>query len=65
MSLEKLERFAERHPELDQDQKARLKASVATLRQCLDAVPKSLAWNRRAKIGERVKCYNDVEEVRF
>jgi len=33
MNLEKLERFAESHPELDQDQKARLKASVATLRQ--------------------------------
>ena len=25
----------------------------------------SLAWRMRAKIGERVKWYNEVEEVRF
>jgi hypothetical protein len=65
INLEKLERFAESHPRLDQDQKARLAASVAALGQRLDAEPKPLAWRMRAKIGERVKWYNDVEEVRF
>ena len=34
------------------------------LRQRLDAEPKPLAWRIRARIGERVKWYNDVEEVR-
>jgi hypothetical protein len=65
MNLEKLERFAESHPGLGQDQKARLAASVTALRRRLDAEPKPLAWRMRAKIGERVKWYNDVEEVRF
>ena len=64
MNLEKLERFAESHAKLDQDQKARLAASIDALRRRLDAEPKPLAWRMRARIGERVKWYNDVEEVR-
>ena len=64
MNLEKLERFAESHAKLDQDQKARLAASIEALRRRLDAEPKPLAWRMRARIGERVKWYNDVEEVR-
>jgi hypothetical protein len=65
LNLEKLAHFAETHPSLDRDQKARLAASAADLRRRLDAEPKPLAWRMRAKIGERVKWYNDVEEVRF
>jgi hypothetical protein len=65
MNLEKVERFASGHTKLDEQQKARLRGSVAALRQRLDAEPKPLAWRMRAKIGERVKWYNDVEEVRF
>jgi hypothetical protein len=65
MNLEKLERFASNHKGLDDQQKARLAASVAALNARLDAEPKPLAWRMRARIGERVKWYNDVEEVRF
>jgi hypothetical protein len=65
MNLEKLERFAGSHAKLDEQGKARLAESVAALRKRLDAEPKPLAWRMRAKIGERVKWYNDVEEVRF
>jgi hypothetical protein len=65
MNLEKIERFAETHPGLDEEQKALIAARVAALRQRVDAEPKPLAWRMRAKIGERVKWYNDVEEVRF
>ena len=65
MNLEKLQRFATSHPKLDDEQKARLVASVDALRRRLDAEPKPLAWRLRARIGERVKWYNDVEEVRF
>jgi hypothetical protein len=65
MNLEKVERFASGHTKLDEQQKTRLRGSVAALRQRLDAEPKPLAWRVRAKIGERVKWYNDVEEVRF
>ena len=65
MNLDKLERFAGSHSKLDDEQRARLVASADALRQRLDAEPKPLAWRLRARIGERVKWYNDVEEVRF
>ena len=65
LNLEKLERFASSYPKLDDEKKARLVASVDALRRRLDAEPKPLAWRLRARIGERVKWYNDVEEVRF
>jgi hypothetical protein len=62
--LEKLQRFATNHAKLDGGQKARLVASVDALQRRIDAEPKPLAWRLRARIGERVKWYNDVEEVR-
>ena len=65
MNLQKLEAFTQSHPRLDEEQKARLLASVVALRQRLDTEPKPLVWRMRARIGERVKWYNDVEEVRF
>jgi hypothetical protein len=63
-NLEKLKRFASSHPKLDDEQKARLAAQVGALHRRLDGEPKPLAWRLRARIGERVKWYNDVEEVR-
>ncbi len=64
LNLEKLRRFADSHPKLDDAQKTRLSAQVATLNRRVDAEPKPLAWRLRARIGERVKWYNDVEDVR-
>jgi hypothetical protein len=63
-NLDKLEPFARGHTELDATQKARLVAQVAALHRRLDAEPKSLSWRMRARIGERMKWYNDVEDVR-
>ena len=65
MNLEKLERFAGSHPKLDEEQKTRLFSRANALRRRLDAEPKPLVWRLRARIGERMKWYNDVEEVRF
>jgi hypothetical protein len=65
LNLEKLERFASDHPKLDKAQKARLIAQVSALHRRLESEPKSLPWRMRARIGERMKWYNDVEEVRF
>jgi hypothetical protein len=64
MNLEKLQGFAAGHSMLNEEQKARLAAQVGALNRRLDAEPKPLAWRLRARIGERVKWYNDVEEVR-
>jgi hypothetical protein len=63
-NLDKLEPFARGHTKLDATQKARLVAQVAALHRRLDAEPKSLSWRMRARIGERMKWYNDVEDVR-
>ena len=63
-NLDKLEPFARGHTKLDAAQKARLVAQVAALHRRLDAEPKSLSWRMRARIGERMKWYNDVEDVR-
>jgi hypothetical protein len=63
-NLEKLQRFATNHAKLDSEQQGRLVASVDALQRRLDAEPKPLAWRLRARVGERVKWYNDVEEVR-
>jgi hypothetical protein len=30
----------------------------------LEAEPKSLAWKLRAKVGDRVKWYKEVDEVK-
>jgi hypothetical protein len=64
VNLDKLERFASRHPTLDGGQKARLAAQIGALQRRLEAEPKPLPWRLRARIGERIKWYNDVEEVR-
>jgi hypothetical protein len=64
LNLDKLLRYASTHAQLDEGQKARLNAQVAALLERIDAAPKPLAWRLRARIGDRVKWYNDVEEVR-
>lgn len=38
-------------------------AQVAALRAAIDAAPKSLGWNLRAKVGERLRWYAEPEEV--
>ena len=38
--------------------------AIDAIRRRGEAAPKSLGWKMRAKIGDRVKWYKDVEEVR-
>jgi hypothetical protein len=42
---------------------ARLRASVNALSAAIEAAPKPLAFRLRARVGDRVKWYNDVDEV--
>lgn len=62
-NLEKLEQFAATEPAFGPDERARVPQQVAALRAAIDAAPKPLAWRMRAKIGDRVKWYRDVEEI--
>ncbi len=42
----------------------RVRERVAELRQALDGAPKGAKWKMRARIGERVKWYEESEEAR-
>ncbi len=34
-----------------------------SLRDALEAVPKSRRWKRRSRVSERIRCYQEPEEV--
>jgi len=44
-------------------ERAMILKRVAEIRQTFEAMPKSLAWQMRDKVGTRVKWYDEVEEV--
>jgi hypothetical protein len=64
MNIEKLERLTAAHEAMDSDLKTRLLGQSYTLRDRLEAEPKPLAWRMRAKVGDRMKWYKDVDDVR-
>jgi hypothetical protein len=49
--------------DLDQDQKLTILKRLAALQAAMDAAPKPLAWKARARVGTRVRWYEEVEEV--
>jgi hypothetical protein len=64
MNLEKLDRFSRGHDTLGAEPGTRLRQQTGTLRTRLEAEPKPLVWRMRAKVGDRLKWYKDVDEVR-
>jgi hypothetical protein len=64
INLEKVAALAASYPQLDAIRRGRVGDQVAALVGQLDAEPKSLAWRARSRIGERVKWWTDVDEVR-
>jgi hypothetical protein len=63
MNLDKVRQVARTHPVLTQEQKDRVDAQVEAALDRLAQEPKSLAWRLRARVGDRVKWYKDVDEV--
>jgi hypothetical protein len=49
---------------LNQTQIETIKERLAGIKQAMDTTSKSLGWKLRAKIGTRVRWYEEVEEVR-
>jgi hypothetical protein len=49
--------------ELDASQVQTIRGRLATIQETMEAAPKSLAWKMRAKVGTRVRWYEEVEEV--
>ncbi len=64
LSIQKLRQFLEEGSiELDaQDAQTILKRLVA-LERAMDDAPKTMAWKMRARVGTRVRWYEEVEEV--
>jgi predicted kinase len=63
MNLNKVRLLAKRYEELKPKQKARIDDQVRTALRRLEEEPKSMAWRLRARVGDRVKWYKDVDEV--
>ena len=63
MNLEKVRALAHHYPQLTDEQKAKVESQVKDAMARLDAEPKSMGWKLRARVGDRVKWYKDVDEV--
>ena len=63
MNLDKVKRLAQSYSELSRDQKAKVDSQVTEIMARLEKEPKPLAWRLRARVGDRVKWYKDVDEV--
>jgi len=63
MNLEKVKQLAPGYPQLTDEMKAHVRTQVDSTILRLDAEPKSMAWKLRARVGDRVKWYKDVDEV--
>jgi hypothetical protein len=63
MNLDKVKRLAQSYPQLADEDKARIAAQVDAALKRIDAEPKPLPWRLRARVGDRVKWYKDVDEV--
>ena len=48
---------------LNRDQRATVNQRIAALQRALDDRPKSIAWRTRASIGERIRWYEEPEEI--
>jgi hypothetical protein len=63
MNLEKVRQLAQSYPQLSHSEKAHLTSQVGQALARIESESKSLAWRLRARVGDRVKWYKDVEEV--
>lgn len=62
-NLDKLSHYAHSANMLTADVHDHLIYQITVLRDTIDAHPKPLSWRMRARVGDRIKWYRDVEEV--
>jgi len=55
--------LVDRYPQLTQDDKFTIRGRISELEARIEAQPKSVRWQVRNTIGDRVKWYKDVEEM--
>jgi len=63
MNLNKVKQLAHSYSQLTAEQKSKVESQVDEILARLEKEPKSLAWRLRARVGDRVKWYKDVDEV--
>jgi hypothetical protein len=63
MNLEKVGQLAQSYTVLEPAEKQRLAAQVAAVQQRIREEPKSFGWKVRSKVGDRVKWYQEVDDV--
>jgi hypothetical protein len=62
MNLDKVRQLAQNYEQLTSEQKGRIDSQVKAALARINQEPKSLAWRLRARVGDRVKWYKDVDE---
>jgi hypothetical protein len=62
-NLKLLDETLDRYDELSDEDRQAVRKRIEELKNRIEAGPKTLLWKARAKIGERVKWYKDVEEL--
>lgn len=63
MNLDKVSKLAQGYPQLKDEEKQHVAAQVQKVMERIEAEPKPMAWRLRARVGDRVKWYKDVDEV--
>jgi hypothetical protein len=53
----------EKELNLSETERGLIRKRISEIHRALDAMPKSLAWQMRDKVGTRVRWYEEVEEV--
>jgi len=62
-NLRLVDEMVESYPRLSIDDRRAVRERIADLQKRIEAYPKTARWKVRAKVGERVKWYKDVEEL--
>ncbi len=63
MNLDKVKQLAHTYSQLTDEQKQQVVSQVEAALERIENEPKNLAWRLRARVGDRVKWYKDVDEV--
>ena len=64
INLKRVEEIiSEENVSLEESERRLIKTRIVNIQQTLAAMPKSLAWQMRDKVGTRVRWYEEVEEV--
>ena len=63
MNLAKVQQLAQEYEQLTAEQKQKVTEQVQTALRGIESEPKPMAWKLRARVGDRLKWYKDVDEV--